>query len=113
MNKFNAKKIIIGGILFDSKKEGLYYLKLSMLKKATNKGDRVGEIELQPKFHYEMEYKANGNTYKKKAFYKADFKVKYADGREEIIDVKGFKTAIYKQKKKIVEALYNIEIIEK
>lgn len=113
MNKFGAKKVIIDGIKFDSIKEGRYYQLLVALKKAKNEADRVIKIELQPKFRYEIEYKANGNVYKKRAFYKADFKVIYADCRIEIIDVKGYKTDIYKQKKKIIEALYNIEIIEK
>jgi len=110
-NKFNAKKIIIDGIKFDSKKEALYYMQLKAQKKAANLNDRVLEIELQPRFDYKIEYSANGRTFSKKGFYKADFKVVYHN-RIEIIDVKGFKTATYKRKKKIIEALYLIKIIE-
>ncbi len=110
MNKFNAKKIIISGIIFDSKKEGLYYLKLLMLKKANKESERVINIALQPRFDIII----NG---KKIGFYKADFKVTYADKHTEIIDIKGLKKGsayqLFRLKKKLVEALYNIEIIEK
>ena len=108
-NKFGAKKTVVDGITFDSKKEAQYYIRLNMMTKASNKTDRVLKIELQPKYDIVI----NG---KKVAFYKADFKVLYGDGRIEIVDVKGLKSGAayqyFKLKKKIVEALYNIEIIE-
>lgn len=44
--------------------------------------------------------------------YFADFKVTYKDGRIEYEDVKGFKTAMYKLKKKMVKAYYGIDILE-
>ena len=110
MNKFNAKKIIIKGIAFDSKKEGLYYLKLLMLKKAKEESQRVVKIELQPRYDIVINRKKIG-------FYKADFKTAYADKRVEIVDVKGLKKGsayqLFRLKKKLVEALYDIEIIEK
>jgi len=109
-NKFNAKKIIIDGHKFDSIKEGRYYMQLCLQKKATNPARRVVSIELQPRFDIIVNEKKIG-------FYKADFRVNYGDGRTEIIDVKGLKKgsayALFKLKKKIVEALYSIEIIEK
>lgn len=113
MSKFGAIKTIVDGIKFDSKKEAYYYRQLLLQKSAKNKSERIESIELQPKFDYLIEYSANDKTYKRKAFYKADFLVIYADFRVEIIDVKGFKTVTYKQKKKIIETLYNIKIIEK
>ena len=39
--------------------------------------------------------------------------IDYSDGRIDIEDVKGMKLPIYNLKKKIVEAMYNIKIIEK
>lgn len=113
MSKYSAIKTVVDGIKFDSKKEADYYRQLLLQKNAKNKSERIESIELQPRFDYSIEYSANGKTYNRKAFYKADFLVVYADFRVEIIDVKGFKTATYKRKKKIIEALYNIEIIEK
>ena len=113
MNKYHAKKVIIDGITFDSTKEGSFYKQLLLKEKAIEEKERVIDIELQPRFDYTIEYAANGRTMKTKAFYKADFKVTYGNGSVQIIDVKGFKTSIYKQKKKIIESLYKIQIIEK
>jgi len=110
-DKYRAIKTTVNDIMFDSKKEALYYTKLLLLKKATNPEHRVLNIELQPRYDYEIQHHANGKVYKKKAFYKADFKVEYAF-RVEVVDVKGFKTATYKRKKKIIESLYDFKIIE-
>lgn len=44
--------------------------------------------------------------------YYADFVVEYADGHQEVIDVKGVRTAVYKLKKKLVEALHEVHIRE-
>ena len=109
-NKFNAKKCEYKGIKFDSLKERDYYIQLELQKKATDHKDRVVDIELQPIFDVIV-------NNKKICKYKADFVVIYADLRIEYIDVKGLKKGsayqLFKLKKKLVEALYNIEIIEK
>jgi len=109
MNKFKAKKTIIGDLKFDSRKEADYYCLLEFQKKAKNEADRVVEIELQPRFDMIV----NGIDC---GFYKADFKVKYANGKTKIIDVKGLKQGsayqLFRLKKKIIEAIYKIEIIE-
>jgi hypothetical protein len=108
-NKFGAKKTIVGDLKFDSKKEADYYCILVMQKRAKNLSERVLDIELQPRYDIIV----NNN---KIGFYKADFKVKYADGTVKVIDVKGLKQGsayqLFKLKKKLVEALYNITIIE-
>lgn len=110
MNKFNAKTIIIDGIKFQSIKEGNYYQQLLLQKKAKNESDRVIDFEVHPRYDIIVNSQKIG-------FYKADFKVKYADKRIEIVDVKGLKKGsayqLFKIKKKLAEALYNIEIIEK
>lgn len=109
MNKFNAQKTIVDGIKFDSKKEANYYSQLLLQKKAKNKAERVIRIECHPRFDIVI----NGI---KIGFYKADFRVTYAYSRIVIIDVKGLKKGsayqLFKLKKKLVEAIYNIEIIE-
>ena len=111
-SKYKSVKTIVEGITFDSKKEALFYRNLLLAKKS----GEIVNIELQPRFNYEISYSANLATNKtktKKAFYKADFRVTYKTGEVFIYDVKGYKTATYKRKKKIVEYLYNIIIIEK
>lgn len=44
--------------------------------------------------------------------YRADFVVTHWDYTEEVIDVKGFKTAVYKLKYKLMQACHNIKIKE-
>lgn len=109
MNKFGAKKTIIGDLKFDSKKEADYYVRLVMQKKAKDENERVIEIELQPRYDIIVNDVNIG-------FYKADFKVKYATGKVQVVDVKGLKQGsayqLFRLKKKLVEALYNIRIIE-
>ena len=50
---------------------------------------------------------------KKICTYVGDFAVLWADGTQTIEDVKGMRTAVYRLKKKLVEALYGITITEK
>jgi hypothetical protein len=43
--------------------------------------------------------------------YKADFVVEYPDGREEVEDAKGYRTAVYRLKKRLMKSL-GIEVKE-
>ena len=105
MNKYNAKKTKVDGIIFHSTKEAERYVELKLCMHARG-NDKVIDLELQPKFPIEI----NG---KKICTYIADFKITYADERIVYEDTKGFKTDVYKLKKKLVEAVYSgVEIIE-
>ena|ERR1035437_5555790 len=108
-SKMGNKKCEFRGVKFDSIRERNCYIDLLTLQTV---GD-ISFIGLQPRLDYLITYSANGKTYEKPAFYRGDFKVTYPDGHYEIWDAKGFKTEIYKRKKKIIEKLYGIEIIEK
>ena len=105
MNKYKSVKTKYNGITFHSKKEAEYAKLLDMLKKASDLENRVVSYAIQ------VPYDIYIND-QKICRYLADFKVKYADGRTEVVDVKGFRTPIYKLKKKLVEAQHGIEIIE-
>lgn len=108
MNKFYAKKTYYKGLIFDSKKEANYCKQLDILKNATG-NDKVLKYELQKRYNIIV----NG---KKIGFYKLDFKVWYPD-RVEYIDTKGYRRGdayqLFRLKKKLVEALFDIKIIEK
>lgn len=97
MSKYHNRKIVVDGITFDSKKESDYYCQLKMLKMAGEVTDFSLQVpfELQPKYKY-------GNKTIRSIKYIADFKVKYKDGHEEIVDVKGVRTKEYLLKKKIL-----------
>ena len=107
-NKFGNKKTVVDGIKFDSKKESEYYLKY----KALLDSGVIAKLELQVPFKYEIQYLANDKVHKTVGRYIADFVVTYNSGEIGVIDVKGFRTAEYKRKKKIIKKLYGIDIIE-
>ncbi len=89
-------------IQFDSRKEAARYRELTLSERA----GEISHIELQPRYNIVV----NG---RKICFYKADFRYRLvATGESVVEDVKGVRTAEYKLKKKLVEALYEIEIIE-
>ena len=101
-NKYGAKKTFVDGVAFDSKAEARRYGELKLLLH----GGLIADLELQPKFPIHV----NG---KKIGFYKADFQYReVTDDHITIEDVKGHKTPVYKLKKKLVEAIYGIEIVE-
>jgi hypothetical protein len=105
-SKYGNLKTEYNGNIFDSKKEANYAQELDFLMRAKRPRERVISFERQVPFQVEL----NG---KKICRYIADFKVFYADGRVEIVDVKGVRTQMYSLKKKLVEAQYDIKIIEK
>jgi hypothetical protein len=109
-NKYKAIKSTYNGQTFHSKKEKNYAVKLDLLKKSFRESERVLDYKTQVKFPVEV----MGN---KICTYILDFVVTYVDGRTEYVDVKGYKGgtaySIFRIKKKLVEALYSITIIEK
>ena len=94
-HKFNAIKTESDGLKFDSKKEARYYDQLKLAQQA----GFVLFFLRQPAFDLPGNVK-----------YRADFQIFYADGRVRFVDVKGHKTKDFIMKKKMVEALYPIEI---
>lgn len=100
--KFNAKKVEIDGIVFDSGLEAKRYQKLKLL-------ERSGEIrELDIHVPYRLE--VNGEHI---CDYEADFVyIRVSDGFKVVEDAKGVKTPVYRLKKKLMKAIYGIEIVE-
>ena len=98
--KYNAKKVTIDGIIFDSKAEAKRYKVLKILERA----GEIQNLELQPRYDLIINEIKVG-------FYKADFR--YTEkGKLIIEDVKGMKTPIYNNKKKMIKAIYGIDILE-
>jgi len=96
-HKFSAKQTECDGIKFSSKKEAAYYQQLKLAQKS---GALVFFLRQVP-FHLPGGVK-----------YVVDFVEFWADGVVRFVDVKGMRMAAYIAKKKMVEALYPIEIIE-
>jgi hypothetical protein len=100
-SKYLNKKTEIDSIVFASQKEAGYYCELKIKVRAG----------IVTKFFRQAPYPIFINE-KKICTYYADFEVFYANGNHEIIDVKGQRLPVYKLKKKMVEAYYNLKIKE-
>lgn len=100
MSKYRAKKTVIDGIKFDSKKEAKRYIALKELEKKGN----IEKLMLQPRFLLQEGFRKNGKAYRK-IEYVADFMYEQ-DGKLIIEDVKGIKTDVYKLKQKLFEKRY-------
>lgn len=101
-SKFGNKKTPYNGRIYDSKREAMYAYELDLLKSAKNDSDRVISYLNQVPYLLQDSFKDKKGTTHRKIEYVADFVVHYADGREEVIDVKGMRTEMYKLKLKLL-----------
>jgi len=118
MSKYRAKKMVIDGMTFDSKKEGLRFLQLKEL-------DRQGKIKnLRMQVEYELiplqkepdtvgprGGVIRGRVYEHKVTYIADF-VYEENGKTVVEDVKGMRTREYIIKRKLMLWRHGIKIRE-
>ena len=106
MSKYNNKKTIVDGIVFDSRDESLYY---EALKDMKNNG-LIKDFELQPKYLLQEGFIKDGKKYRA-MYYIADFKVINNDGSFYVVDIKGMLTTEFKIKMKLFNYKYpNIEL---
>ena len=106
--KYHNKKVEYDGYTFDSIKEKNYYIKLKLLEKA----GKIKELALQKESELKQSYKLNNKT-SRKITYRTDFTYKTTeDDKLHVVDVKGFRTDVYRLKKKLFEYKYRIEIEE-
>lgn len=106
--KYKNKKTVIGNYVFDSKKESNYYLKLKMM----NDLGLIKDLKLQEKFELQPKYKNAEGKNIRSINYIADFTYYDLDGKLHVIDTKGYRTEVYKLKKKLFEFKYNLIIEE-
>lgn len=103
--KYGNKKTTVDGITFDSKAEAERYKELKRLELL----GVIKGLELQKTFRLCKDRWNNGRPFS--ISYKADF-VYTLDGDIIVEDVKGFRTEAYQLKKKLMKAVYGIEITE-
>ena len=117
-HKYRAIKTTVDGKTFDSKKEAKRYTELKLLEKT----GMITHLELQPTYQITVngvdicKYKADFRYFTVRAENREQYSnskgewvvpTKTGDREGQIIeDVKGFKTPIYRLKKKLVEACY-------
>lgn len=96
-NKYNARKTTVCGHTFDSRREAEIYLDL-LSRKQHGEIIRIG---LQPSYTLLAGFVDNQGNKQRPITYTADFFVAYADGRNEVIEVKGVRTRDYQLRKKL------------
>ena len=99
--KYRAIRTVVDGTTFASKKEAKRYGELKLLLK----GGLISKLELQQRY----ELKVNGI---KICTYVSDFDYLDVNGKQIVEDVKGVRTREYLLKKKLMFAIYGIEIQE-
>lgn len=108
-HKYNAQAMEVDGHKFPSLKEANYYCELKLRLKA----GEITKIELQPRFTLEKGRRLRNGKWLRKREYVADFRITFPDGSQQVIDTKGFRTAVYKRKIQEFLDLYpNIDFLE-
>ena len=96
-SKYKARRTEYNCVLYASKKEAEYAKNLDLCK-------RAGEIQYWLR---QVPFTLPGGI-----VYRADFMEVNRDGSIDFVDVKGYRTEVFKIKKRLVEALYPIKITE-
>ena len=118
MSKYKAKRTEVDGIVFASMKEARRYQELKLLQRA----GEIRKLELQPVFELHAPTMDDDEPLPKPqerlGCYRGDFSYEQRHPADKsswysvVEDVKGFKTPLYRWKKKHVEAQYGIQIRE-
>ncbi len=96
MNKYHNVRTEVDGISFSSKREASYFIYLRAMQQA-------GKV----KFKMQVPFDLPGGIK-----YLADFVEDWPDGRRVVTDVKGFRTGVYRLKKKLMQNCLGIRINE-
>lgn len=100
-SKYHAKKVEIGGVVYDSKKEARRAETLIMQEKY----GIIHNLRTQVPFILQDKFVNNKGEVIKEIKYVADF-VYEQNGKKYVEDTKGFRTDVYKIKKKLFEHKY-------
>ena len=93
-NKYRAQRTRVGNVVYASRREAEYAEELHLRQRA----GEVLTIEIQ--VPYELIPRPN------LVKYVADFRVTFKDGRQEVHEVKGMETAVWKIKEKLFRHRY-------
>lgn len=110
-NKFHAKRMQVGDVWFDSKREAGRFVELKYLEKA----GEIYDLALQPSFDLHVSPRWNPSERIKVGRFTADFQ--YRDRRDSALHIEDVKskptrTEAYRLRKRMVEAEYGVTISE-
>lgn len=101
-SKYHAVKEEVDGITFASRKEAQRYRELKLMERAK----AIQDLQIQVAFPL-----IKKSPYGREIKYIADF-VYYDNGHMVVEDTKGFRTDVYKIKKRLMAEIYGITIKE-
>ncbi len=111
-NKYNARRVVVDGIKFDSQGEANRYQQLLLLEKA----GEITDLKRQPFFYFvhpvtkkHLVIKSKGYPNGRKVKYVADFSYRTADGLV-VEDYKGFDTDVSRLKRAMMELFHGITV---
>ena len=107
MSKYKSRKVTVGGITFDSRKEYTRWVELILLLKA----GRISDLKRQVKYELIPSQRIDGMVVERACSYVADF-VYTENGKTVVEDTKGFKTPEYIIKRKLMLYIHGIRIVE-
>lgn len=108
-SKYGAKKTVVDGIEFDSRKEANRYAELKLLLMAK----KIINLEMQKKFVLIPSQKIDGKVVERECSYVADFVYIDTETSKTVVeDTKGFKTKDYIIKRKLMLYVHGIRITE-
>lgn len=105
--KYGAKKVVVGGLTFDSKAEAARWQELRLLERA----GEISDLERQVRIDLEGRDGPLKSPKGRQLYYLADFRYRDADGRIVVEDAKGYPTPEYKLKRAVLSA-QGVDVIE-
>lgn len=105
-SKYHAHKTVVDGITFDSRREARRYQELKLMERA----GAIRDLQRQVRFELIPAFDVDGRHYRPTT-YVADF-VYVEGGREIVEDCKGFRTDVYRLKRKLFAHRYGVSIRE-
>jgi hypothetical protein len=106
-SKYHSKKTVVDGIEFDSQKEARRFRELRLLEMA----GKITDLQWQVKYELIPSQRIDGKVVERACSYVADF-VYVQDENKVVEDTKGFKTADYIIKRKLMLWVHGIQIKE-
>lgn len=105
-SKYKARKTVVDGITFDSRREADRYIVL----RGMEEDGAIENLRRQVRYELVPAFDVDGKHYRP-IFYVADFAYR-EDGKEVVEDVKGMRTDVYRLKSKLFAKRYGMSIKE-
>jgi|SRR5476651_541189 hypothetical protein len=107
-SKYGAVPTVVDNVRFASQKEARRYSELKLLQKI----GEISALDLQPRYELKVHSPYDMSGPFKICTYVGDFAYIEKGGKQVVEDVKGVKTPVYRLKKRLMKAVFGIEVKE-